>query len=232
MRYMMSLLLSIVVHAMVLGVLVVLPLLFFNVVHADELIAILIEPPSIPVALLPPAAPTVQHAASGSKPVRGEIKQIPDHIPEGIPPADASKEPIEISGIVRGIGNISESVPTGNALKHLLETARQPELPPIILPKRPTPIQVSGPIQEAKLINKVNPVYPELAIRAHVSGTVMLEAVIDEEGIVENLKILSGHPLLRDAAYSAVKQWKYLPTMIGGEPVPVIAVVTVIFRFR
>jgi TonB family protein len=61
---------------------------------------------------------------------------------------------------------------------------------------------------------------------------VRLEALIDEEGTITNLKVLDGHPLLKTAAYDAVKQWRYMPTMVGGEPVQVLAIVTVIFRFR
>jgi TonB family protein len=130
-----------------------------------------------------------------------------------------------------GYWHCSEGVPTGNALTRLLRQpdSRNSSFKP---PARPAPIRVSGPLQEAKLIHKVSPVYPHLAIRAHVSGTVTLEAIIDEEGYVTELKILDGHPLLRNAACEAVRQWRYLPTLIGGEPVPVRAIVSVVFRFR
>jgi protein TonB len=111
-----------------------------------------------------------------------------------------------------------------------------PELPKLQQPKKPvsqapTPVRV-GILEPSKLIYKVSPVYPALASRAHVQGTVVLEAVVDEEGSVSTLKVLSGHPLLVDAALQAVKQWRYSPTVMNGEPVPVIATVTVIFRLN
>ena len=93
-------------------------------------------------------------------------------------------------------------------------------------------IQVVSELQESKLVLRVNPVYPELAIRARVSGTVVLAAIIDEEGNVTNLKVLSGHPFLTKAAVEAVSQWKYRPTILNGEPVSVSAGVTVVFRIR
>jgi protein TonB len=76
----------------------------------------------------------------------------------------------------------------------------------------------------------VDPIYPELAKRARVESMVILEVNVDEEGNVANVRVVRGHPLLDAAATEAVKQWKYSPTLLNGEPVPVIATVTVIFK--
>ena len=94
------------------------------------------------------------------------------------------------------------------------------------------PIKVGGNVQESKLIRRVEPVYPELAKRARVQGTVVLVVTVDEEGNVSDIKVSSGHPLLNEAAKAAVAQWKYSPTLLNGEPVPVIATVTVIFNLK
>jgi TonB family protein len=83
--------------------------------------------------------------------------------------------------------------------------------------------------QGSKISWRVDPVYPELAKRARVSGKVILILNIDEEGNVTDIRIQSGHPFLNDAAINAVKKWKYVPTMLSGEPVPVMGNVTVIF---
>jgi protein TonB len=91
---------------------------------------------------------------------------------------------------------------------------------------------VGGNVQESKLIKKVEPVYPELAKRARVSGVVILQVTVDEEGSVTELRVLRGHPLLDEEAKRAVQQWKYSPTLLNGEPVPVIATVTVIFNLK
>ena len=87
-------------------------------------------------------------------------------------------------------------------------------------------------MQEYKLIRKIDPVYPELAKRARVTGRVILIVTVDEEGAVSDIRISSGHPLLNDAAVTAVKQWRYSPTLLNGEPVPVTATVTVFFNLK
>jgi protein TonB len=91
---------------------------------------------------------------------------------------------------------------------------------------------VGGNVQESKLIRRVEPAYPELAKRARVQGKVVLVVTVDEEGNVTDIRVTSGHPLLDEAALSAVKQWKYSPTLLNGEPVPVIANVTVFFNLK
>jgi TonB family protein len=104
--------------------------------------------------------------------------------------------------------------------------------PPPPKPVKRDPIRVGGNVQESKLIRKVEPVYPELAKRARVQGSVILVVTVDEEGNVADIKVTKGHPLLDEAAKSAVSQWKYSPTLLNGEPVPVIATVTVIFNLK
>jgi TonB family protein len=97
-------------------------------------------------------------------------------------------------------------------------------------PQQREPIRVGGNIQESKLIKRVEPIYPETARQARVSGVVVLEVQVDEEGNVASVKVLRGHPLLDQAAIDAVKQWRYKPTYFSGQPVPVVATATVIFN--
>ncbi|HUI41759.1 MAG TPA: TonB family protein [Terriglobia bacterium] len=89
---------------------------------------------------------------------------------------------------------------------------------PPALPKR---IRVGGNVMEAKLVNKVVPAYPPPAKMAHVEGTVILNAVIGRDGAVKDLKIVSGHPLLAQAAVDAVRRWRYQTTLLNGDPVEV-----------
>jgi len=96
-------------------------------------------------------------------------------------------------------------------------------------PVKRDPIKVSSNVQESKLIRRVEPVYPELAKRARVEARVLLAVTVDEEGSVSEIRVIAGHSLLVESALSAVKQWKYSPTFVNGEPVPVIATVTVRF---
>jgi len=76
----------------------------------------------------------------------------------------------------------------------------------------------------------VAPVYPELAMKAGVTGIVIIEATIDPRGRVVNATVLKGVPMLDEAALEAVRKWVYTPTLLGGVPTPVIMTVTVRFR--
>jgi TonB family protein len=95
-------------------------------------------------------------------------------------------------------------------------------------PKR-SPIKVGGGVQQSKLIYKVDPIYPENAKAAGLSGKIVLQVTTNEEGFVSDVKAVDGHPILADAAFAAVKQWRYSPTLLNGESVPVVSTVTVTF---
>ena len=98
-------------------------------------------------------------------------------------------------------------------------------------PPKPTPtrITVGGNVQAAKLVNRVQPLYPPLARQTRISGTVKLHAIIGKNGAVEQLQVVSGHPLLVQSALDAVRQWRYQPTLLNGEPVEVDTEIDVIF---
>ncbi len=90
-------------------------------------------------------------------------------------------------------------------------------------------IRVGGNVQSAKLVRKVPPVYPPLAKQAGMQGQVRMQVVIDKEGKVSKLDVVSGDPLLADAAANAVKQWEYEKTLLNGNPVDVLTMVDVNF---
>jgi TonB family protein len=126
-------------------------------------------------------------------------------------------------GIGGLIGGIIGSVPTA---------APPPPPPPTNAPGQPnTPqrIRVGGNVQQAKLIRKAKPVYPPLAQQARISGHVLLDVIISKDGTVQNLTVVSGHPVLVPAAMEAVKQWAYQPTLLNGAPVEVVTKIDVNF---
>ena len=90
-------------------------------------------------------------------------------------------------------------------------------------------IRVGGNMAVSNLIHKVDPVYPAIAKAAKIQGTVVLQAVISKDGSIENLHLISGHPMLAPAAIDAVKQWKYKPYFLNGEPVEVETTINVNF---
>ena len=98
-----------------------------------------------------------------------------------------------------------------------------------LLPAQPPLLRVSPELQEQRLIHRVRPVYPELARQNRIQGTVVLAALVDESGKVERLRLVSGHPFLVQAAFRAVKQWRYRPAIYYGVPVPVATTVSVAF---
>src|SRR5437868_5508071 len=103
--------------------------------------------------------------------------------------------------------------------------------PPVKVEKPVTPkrITIGGNVQQAKLVRQPKPVYPPLAKQARISGVVHLAAVISKDGTIQDLKVISGHPLLIPSALEAVKQWVYQPTLLNGEPVEVVTQIDVNF---
>jgi TonB family protein len=93
-------------------------------------------------------------------------------------------------------------------------------------------IRVGGNIQAVNLVSKVTPAYPALAKQARVQGTVRLEATIGKDGTVQDLQVMSGHPLLAQAALDAVKNWVYRPTLLNGDPVVVKTTIDVNFTLE
>jgi TonB family protein len=91
------------------------------------------------------------------------------------------------------------------------------------------PIRVGGNVQNSKLVEKVDPEYPERARRARISGFVDMSVTVDEQGNVTDVRINRGHPLFNDEAIAAVRKWRYSPTLLNGVPVPVITTVMIGF---
>ena len=96
-------------------------------------------------------------------------------------------------------------------------------------PVTPKQIRVGGNVQAAKLIKQPKPVYPPLAKQARIQGMVRFNAVIGQDGTIQNLTLVSGHPLLVPSATEAVRQWVYQPTLLNGEPVEVVTQIDVNF---
>lgn len=93
-------------------------------------------------------------------------------------------------------------------------------------------LRVGGNAMAAKLIRRPQPVYPEKAKKKHVEGVVLLNAAVGEDGTITNLSVVSGDPLLVDAALDAVKQWVYAPTLLDGRPVLIDTTIAVTFTLH
>ncbi|HTS61348.1 MAG TPA: TonB family protein [Candidatus Acidoferrales bacterium] len=214
-----------------LTVAVILPMIYFDVLPKTTLQTMLIAPPPPPPPPPPPAAPAPVKIVKiiprqfdagklmAPKSVPKEIAQIKE---EELPPAASGGV-----GVVGGVpGGVAGGTPGGvlGGIIGSVPTAAPPPPPP---PKKeekpaaPKRITIGGNVQQAKLIRQPKPVYPPLAKQARISGVVHLAAVISANGTIQDLKVISGHPLLIPAALEAVKQWVYQPTLLNGEPVEV-----------
>jgi periplasmic protein TonB len=105
-------------------------------------------------------------------------------------------------------------------------------VPPPPPPPPQVPVRLSSGMQAPRKVVDATPIYPVVARTARVEGVVILEAVIDARGSVETVRVLRSIPLLDQAAVDAVRQWKFTPTLLNGERVPIVMTVTVNFRLQ
>jgi protein TonB len=162
------------------------------------------------------AAPAVSHANTNMSDPFAAPTKIPNKVLiVGIPEVQT----------MTAIGSSGAGVPWG-----VDNPVFNPAPPPrIVHPEEKRTMRVSGMVEAGLLLHKTIPVYPALAKAAHVSGTVVLEAIISKNGTIENLRVASGPPLLQKAALDAVQSWVYRPYLLNSEPVEVETTVNVIF---
>jgi periplasmic protein TonB len=161
----------------------------------------------------------------------------PKVVPEQAPMIADLAPPLAGDGTVGGvIGGVPDGVLGGSLGGQLEGTIGAPPAPkvqalvaPAPAPQAPSQIRVGGEVQAARLMHEVTPAYPPIARQARIAGTVALSATIASDGTVKDLRLLSGNPLLVDAAVNAVKQWTYRPTYLNGKPVQVLTEVDVRF---
>jgi protein TonB len=154
----------------------------------------------------------------------GHALTAPQHIPNEIaPPASSDVQPPSLTAATSPSGGLPGS--SGGTFGSTGDWF------PVVIPHTPVPAHhppVSR-MMEGNLIHRVEPRYPSLARQARIQGIVLLQATIGKDGSIENLHLLSGHPMLAQAAVEAVRQWQYRPYVLNGEPVEVETQVTVNF---
>jgi protein TonB len=217
---------AILLEIALIGFMVLLPLIFTEALPKQQLMTFLVAPPPPPPPPPPAAAPVHVVKQIQTDIVNGALR-TPTKIPQKIqmikedeaPPAMAS------SGVVGGVPGGIPGGQMGGVIGGIISST------PVAVPKVATPqrVRVSSGVSTGLLIRKVNPNYPPLARQARIQGQVVLHAVISKDGSIENLTLVSGHPMLAPAAIDAVKQWKYKPYLLNGEPVEVDTEVQVNF---
>lgn len=219
---------SFIVQGLIVGVLVLLPLWFLDTLPAQQLVTFLVAPPPPP----PPAppAPPMKAVPMVSQIVNGQLL-APSKIPKTVKMIkEEEAPPPPAMGVAGGVvGGVPGGQP-GGVIGSLISTANRTSTAapkPSEIPKR---LVVSQGVSLGMLQSQVEPVYPMIARRARVQGRVTLHAIISAHGGIESLQVVDGHPMLVSAAIDAVKQWRYKPYMLDGQPVEVETTVFVNFH--
>ena len=219
----MTVVISFLLQSIAVGIMILIPLVYTEALPGRQMISMLMTPPPPPAQR--PIAATSPPVRVMTRPVRQqqELRQpvaIPDHAAilqeDLLPPAPV------VGYVDQSSADVSQVA--GDFLSAAITIVPPPPPPP--LPER---IKVGGQVAAARLVYQPQPVYPPLARQARIQGTVRLEAVINKQGQIEELTVVSGHPMLIQAALDAVSKWQYEPTMLNGVPVEVITTIDVNF---
>jgi protein TonB len=214
-----SLMVSLGLHFTAVVALVLVPLLFVteSFPQVQSMMRAFVAeppPPPPPPPPAPDASPRPAVEVTRATPVDAPLEIAPE------PPPDANLSEAAFADVVPGgiVGGIASV-----------------EAPPLSSPPAEAPsapVRIGGAIKQPALVSRVGPVYPAMAVSSHVEGMVILEAVVDREGRVEDVRILRSVPLLDGAAIDAVRQWRYEPLVVNGHLARFIVTVTVNFQLR
>jgi periplasmic protein TonB len=218
-----TVLVSTIVQATILGILILIPLIYTEALPKAMLSTLLIAPPPPP-----PPPPPPQPVKTIVKPVARLIQSGKLMQPRAIPKEVAVFKEAELPPDVINNSN-NGGVFGGIPGQGIIGGSGGPALPPPPKAAAPARIKQGGNVTAASIVTQTRPVYPALARQARIQGNVVLHAIIDKDGKVAQLEVVTGHPLLVQSALDAVKQWRYKPTLLNGDPVEVDTTITVTF---
>ena len=213
--------LSVAIHAAVLVAAVTIPLFATDVLPMPQ-VPLVVRIPSMPAV----AVPTVPRPRSPRPALDLPTLGAPVVAPLGVAP------PSGIEPMPRGLPDMTLGELPGsisNAGQLVTDSDFVPPPPP---PGPAAPVRASTLLQPPRKIHDCAPVYPQVAIAAHVEGTVFIEATISTAGTVQNVRVLRSAALLDQAALDAVREWVFTPTLLNGVAVPVVLTVNVEFKLR
>jgi len=219
-------------EGIIVGLFVLVPLIYTEALPSAQLMTFLAAPPPPPPPPPPPAAAPAPRIVR--KVSMEDIMKAPTVIPKTVARPESAPAPATAVGVVGGIPGGESGGSFGGVLGGVIgsvmsSVSAAPPPPPPPKPATPKRIRVGGQVEGAKLIFQPKPEYPPLAKMARIQGTVRLEAIISKDGTIQDLKVVSGHPLLVKSALEAVQRWRYQPTLLNGEPVEVVTEVDVNF---
>jgi protein TonB len=223
---------SFALEGLAIGLLVLVPMIYTEAlpIHVLDTYVVLPDPPRAH-APTPPVDRTMDHRPASSNFQEGVLvvpQSFPDH-------AKVIRDRMNGGG---GGGqdngtDVIGAIPGGSGNDKLIARVLEGMPHAVPRPALPTrPVTVSRGVSEGLLLRRVTPEYPVLAKQSRTQGTVVLAAMIGRDGTIQNLQVLSGHPFLTKAAMEAVRQWRYRPYLLNGEPVEVETTITVNFNLN
>jgi protein TonB len=206
---------SFTMQGLLAGGLVLLPLIYTEALPGRQQGSIFTEPAP------PPGPAPVSSRARGAQPrptAEDRVLRVPERIPTRVvilhdqpTNADTAATPDGL-WVPGGTGTDAPNRLISSVIKIVLA------MPKVVAPPK---VRVSSGVAQGLLIHETKPVYPPLAMQARIQGTVLLQAVVAKDGTVQELRVVSGHPLLVKAAMDAVRLWRYKPYRLNDQPVEV-----------
>jgi protein TonB len=223
---------SFIVNCLAVCMMLLVPLMFTEELPKAQLLTMLVAPPPPPPPP-PPAAEAVQRVVRQIQTDVLNTGQLrtPTRIPTKVQMIKEEDAPPPMATTAGVVGGVPGGIPGGqlNGVIGGIVNATSNLAVPKFAPVQPQRVRISQGVTKGLLIRRVEPAYPTLARSARVQGEVVLSAIINVNGEIENLQLVSGHPMLVPAALTAVKQWRYKPYLLNGQPTEVETTITVIF---
>jgi periplasmic protein TonB len=224
---------SFILNCLALGVLLVLPLVFTEQLPKAQLLTFLVAPPPPPPPPPPAAAEQIQrvvHQIQTDMLSTGQLR-TPTKIPRKVEmiKEEEAPPPMSASGVMGGVPGGIPGGQLGGVIGGIVSSTSSLAAVPKFVPVVPQRVRISQGVTKGLLVHRIEPTYPPLARAARVQGEVVLTAIISTTGEIQNLQLVSGHPMLVPSAIAAVRQWRYKPYLLNGQPVEVETTITVIF---
>lgn len=224
---------SFILNCLAVCLALLVPLMFTEELPKAQLLTLLVAPPPPPPPP-PPAAEAVQRVVRQIQTDvlnNGQLR-TPSRIPQKVQMIKEEEAPPPMAATGGVVGGVPGGIPggqLGGVIGGIVSATSNLSAVPKFAPVAPQRVRISQGVTKGLLIRRVEPTYPPLARSARVQGEVILSAIISTNGEIENLQLVSGHPMLVPAAIAAVKQWRYKPYLLNGQPTEVETTITVIF---
>jgi protein TonB len=223
---------SVFLQCSLVGVMLLLPLYFTQELPKSQLLTFLVAPPPPP-----PPPPAAEQVARITKQIQTDMisggqLRTPTRIPQKVQMIKEEDAPLPVAGGGGVVGGVPGGIPggqLGGVIGGIVSSSANVAVVPKFQPVVPQRVRISQGVTAGMLIHKTQPSYPILARSARIQGTVILKAIIDKDGNIQDLQLVSGHPLLVPAAIAAVKEWHYKPFLLNGIPTEVETTVDVNF---